>query len=118
MIQAESLLLAGRYADARPAVQQLRQFTNKLVPLAYQTFSGMLAEQADKNDKAAVEFYEAALKLPANEAYTKEYKAFAYSGLARIAARANDRSRAKAYYKKALDTAEYKTTVREAKAYK
>ncbi|WP_254448514.1 tetratricopeptide repeat protein [Spirosoma rhododendri] len=118
MIQAESLLLSGRYADARPAVQQLRQFSNKLVPLAYQTFSGMLAEQADKNDKAATDFYEAALKLPANEAYTKEYKAFAYSGLARIAARANDHARAKAYYKKALDTAEYKTTVREAKAFK
>lgn len=118
MIQAESLLLSGRYADARPAVQQLRQFSNKLVPLAYQTFSGMLAEQADKNDKTAIDFYEAALKLPANDAYTKEYKAFAYSGLARIAARANDRPRAKAYYKKALDTAEYKTTVREAKAFK
>jgi tetratricopeptide (TPR) repeat protein len=118
MIQAESLLLSGRYADARPAVQQLRQFSNKLVPVAYQTFSGMLAEQADRNDKAATDFYEAALKLPTNEAYTKEYRAFAYTGLARIAARANNRALAKSYYKKALDTAEYKMTVREAKAFK
>lgn len=118
MIQAETLLLSGRYTDARPAVQQLRQFTNKLVPLAYQTFSGMLAEQADKNDRAAAECYEAALKLPANDAYTKEYKAFAYAGLARIAARANDRTRARALYKKVLDTAEYKLVIREAKAFK
>ena len=68
---------------------------DKLVPLAVNTFSGMLAEHADKKDKEAAEFYELAIRLPFNEPYTKEYTAFAYAGLARIAARANDRSRAR-----------------------
>ncbi len=118
MSHAEALLLSGRYAEARPYVERLKQMPNKLVPLAFNTFSGMLAEQADKNDKEATEFYEIALKKPANGAYTKEYQAFAYAGLARIAARANNRNRAKLYYKKALAVAEYKSLIREAKAYK
>ncbi|WP_461112513.1 tetratricopeptide repeat protein [Spirosoma jeollabukense] len=118
MTYAEALLLAGRYAEARPFVQRLRQMPNKLVPLAFNTFSGMLMEQADKNDKEAAEFYEIALKQPSDDAYTKEYKAFAYAGLARIAARANDHNRAKMYYKKALAVGEYKSLVKEAKAFK
>ena len=118
MTYAEAILLSGRYVEAQPAVQRLRQMTSKMVPLAYNTFMGMLAEQADKNDREATEFYEIALKQPANEAYTKEYYAFAYAGLARIAARANDRTRAKMYYKKVLSVGEYKSLIREAKAYK
>ena len=118
MINAEALLLAGRYAEARPYVQRLRQMPNKLVPLAVSTFSGMLAEYADKNDKEAAAAYEAALKQPFNDPYTKEYHAFSYAGLARIAARANDRNRAKLYYKKALAVGQYKGLIREAKAYK
>lgn len=118
MTYAESLLLSGRYVEARPYVQRLKQMSNKLVPLAYHTFTGMLAEQVEKDDKEAAEFYETALKYPSNDAYTKEYRAFAYAGLARIAARANDRNKAKAYYKKALSVGEYKSLIREAKAYK
>ncbi|WP_246202326.1 tetratricopeptide repeat protein [Spirosoma agri] len=118
MINAEALLLSGRYAEARPYVQRLKQMSNKLVPLAVNTFEGMLAEYADKDDKEALQFYEAGLKLPFSESYTKEYHAFDYSGIARIAARANDPNRAKMYYKKALAVGEYKSLVREAKAYK
>ena len=115
---AEALLLAGRYVEAQPYVQQLKQMPNKLVPLAYNSFSGMLAEHLDKNDKEAVSFYEIALKQPFNDPYTKEYQAFAYAGLARIAARAKDPNRAKLYYKKALAVAEYKSLIREAKGFK
>ncbi|MBD2757514.1 tetratricopeptide repeat protein [Spirosoma validum] len=118
MSYAEALLLSGKYAEARPQVQRLKQMPNKLVPLAYNTFSGMLAEFADKDDKEATQFYEIALKQPANEGYTKEYHAFAYAGLARVAARANDRNSAKTLYKKALAVGEYKSLIREAKAYK
>jgi tetratricopeptide (TPR) repeat protein len=118
MINVEALLLAGRYADARPYVQRLKQMPNKLVPLAVSTFSGMLAEYADKNDKEAATAYETALKQPFNDPYTKEYHAFAYAGLARIATRANDRNRAKLYYKKALAVGQYKGLIREAKGYK
>lgn len=118
MIHVEALLLAGRYAEARPYVQRLRQMTNKLVPLAVNTFDGMLAEYAEQNDKEAAERYQAALKQKYNDPYTKEYHAFAYAGLARIAARANNRSEARQYYKKALSVAQYKGLIKEAKAYK
>jgi tetratricopeptide (TPR) repeat protein len=118
MTNAEALLLAGRYAEARPYIQRLKQMPNKLVPLSVNTFTGMVAEYADKNDKEAAEAYELALRLPFNDPYTKEYHAFAYAGLARIAARANDRNRAKMYYKKALAVGQYKALIREAKAYK
>jgi tetratricopeptide (TPR) repeat protein len=118
MINAEALLMAGRYAEAKPYVQRLKQMTNKMVPLAVDTFEGMMAEHADKDDKEATNFYEQALTQKFNDPYTKEYHAFAYTGLGRIAARANDRNRAKMYYKKALAVAQYKSIIREAKAYK
>lgn len=118
MANAEALLLAGRYAEARPYVQRLKQMKHKLVPMAVTLFEGMLEEQADKNDKVAAESYQTALRLPFNDPYTKEYHAMAYAGLARIAARANDRSRAKQYYKKAMAVGHYKGLIKEAKAYK
>ncbi len=118
MINAEALLLAGRYAEARPYVQRLKQMNHKLVPTAITAFEGILAELADKDDKAAAGSYQAALKLPYNDPYTKEYHAMAYAGLARIAARVKDPNRAKQYYKKALAVAQYKSIIREAKAYK
>ena len=117
MTNVEALLLAGRYAEARPYVQRLKQMNSKLLPMAIAMFEGMLAEHADKDDKTATESYQAALKLPFNEPYTKEYHAMAYAGLARIAARANDRSRAKTFYKKALSVGRYKGLIKEAKAY-
>lgn len=118
MINAEALLLAGRYAEARPYVQRLKQLRSKLIPLAVSAFEGMLAEHADKDDLAASDLYQAALRHYVNGAYTKEYQAFAYAGLARIATRANDRNRARLHYKKALAIAEYKSVIREAKAFK
>ena len=117
MINVEALLLAGRYADARPQVKRLKQINHKLVPMAVRVFEGVLEEQADKNDKAAAESYRAALTMPFNEPYTKEYHAMAYAGLARIAARANNRNQATQYYKKALAVGRYKGLIKEAKAY-
>lgn len=117
MTNVEALLLAGQYAEARPYVQRLKQMNHKLVPMAVNVFEGMLEEKADKNDKAAAESYQTALRLPFNDPYTKEYHAMAYAGLARIAARANDRNGAKLFYKKALSVGNYKGLVKEAKAY-
>ncbi len=117
MNYTEALLLSGRYNEARPYIQRLKQMPDKLVPLAVNTFSGLLAEMADKKDKEATEFYEAALRLPVNVTYTKEYQAFAYAGLARIASRANNRKKADMYYKKVLSIAQYKSLLREARAY-
>ncbi|GAB3951590.1 hypothetical protein GCM10028805_32030 [Spirosoma harenae] len=118
MSYVESLLLAGRYSEARPYVQRLKTMPHKLVPLAFYTFSGMITEQADKDDKEAAEHYQLALKQPFDKGYTKEYQAFAYAGLARISARSNNRAQAKLYYKKALAVGEYKSLIQEAKSYK
>ena len=117
MLNAEALLLSGRFADAQPYVQRLRQLPNKLVPLAVSTFTGIIAEQDDHDDKAATTAYQAALKLPDNKPYTQEYKAMAWAGLARIAARAGNHDLARQSYKRVLDTAQYKSIIREAKAF-
>lgn len=117
MSHVEALLLAGRYVEARTYLARLRQNPNALVPMAVTTFDGLLNELADRNDKAAADAYQAALKRPFNDPYTKEYHAMAYAGLARIASRANDRTLARQYYKKALALGQYKSLQREAKAY-
>ena len=114
----EALLLAGRYEEGRVALQKLKKMQHKLLPAAIYTFDGIVAERLAKNDSAATMAYQAALKQPVDIAYTQEEHGLAYAGLARIAARANNRNQAKAYYKKALDVAEYKSVIREAKAYK
>ncbi|XWW46164.1 hypothetical protein JYG30_01535 [Fibrella sp. USSR17] len=114
----EALLLAGRYTEGQAALQKLKKMQHKLLPAAIYTFEGMLAERHSKNDSLATSAYQAALKQPVNIAYTQEEHGLAYAGLARIAARANNRTQAKEYYKKALEVAEYKFVVREAKAYK
>jgi tetratricopeptide (TPR) repeat protein len=114
----EALLLAGRYEEGRVALQKLKKMQHKLLPAAIYTFDGIVAERLAKNDSAATLAYQAALKQPVDIAYTQEEHGLAYAGLARIAARANNRNQAKAYYKKALDVAEYKFVIREAKAYK
>ena len=114
----EALLLAGRYADGQVALQKLKKMQHKLLPAAIYTFEGMLAERVAKNDSAAAAAYQLSLKQPVNIAYTTEEHSLAYAGLARIAVRANNRTQAKAYYKKALEIAEYKFVVREAKAFR
>ncbi len=113
----EALLLAGRYEEGQAALQKLKKMQHKLLPAAIYTFEGILAERFTKNDPAAAAAYQAALKQPVNVAYTQEEHGLAYAGLARIAARANNRTQARAYYKKAMEVAEYKFVVREAKAY-
>jgi tetratricopeptide (TPR) repeat protein len=114
----EALLLAGKYTEAETPLKRLKTMQHKLLPAAISTFEGLLAERAEKNDTEAMKFYQAALKQPANLAFTQEEHGLAYAGLARIAARAGNRAQAKAYYKKVLDVAEYKFVIREAKAFR
>lgn len=118
MRYAESLALAGRFDECQAQVQRLKRVNHKFVPMPVRVLEGMLAEKDAKSDRDAVEDYQTALKMPYYDNYTKEYHAFAYAGLARIAARAGDRHQAKSYYKQALDLAEYKSTIQEAKNFK
>ncbi|GAA4401221.1 hypothetical protein GCM10023187_15150 [Nibrella viscosa] len=117
MRHTEALLLAGRYNEAEPHIDQLKKLPLKILPMAVKVFDGLVLEKDAQNDKAAAESYQAAIRMPFDIANTREYLAFAYAGLARIAARAGDRNQAKTYYKKATDIAEYKMIHQEAKAF-
>ncbi len=114
---AESLLLAGRYAEARPAIQRLKQFNHRLLAMPGRVFDGLLLEKSDKNDADAAVAYQSAVRMPFSDPYTKEYMAMAYAGLARLTARTGNRNKAKSYYKKALNYGEYKSLIQEAKSF-
>ena len=118
IMHTEALLLSGRYAEAEKELPALRKRTDGFYPIAWRTFQGILYEKDDRNDALAQREYLAALQIPHDEQYTREYHAMAYAGLARIAHRAGNKAQAKAYYKKCLEKAEYKALIKEAKAYK
>ena len=119
MCYTESVLLQNQFDAARPLLQRLKQLNRpKLLTMPTLVFDGLFAEKETLNDREATAHYQAALKLPYIEAYTKEYHAMAYAGLARIAARANNRSLAKNLYKKAAAIGEYKSLWAEAKAFR
>jgi len=114
---AEALMQAGRYREAQPYIERLRSFPQKFLAMPLKVLEGMTEEKMNNNLKLATEAYQTAVKMPVDKVFTKEFSAHAYSGLARIAAQTGDRNRAKAMYKKALDVAEYKSTILEAKNY-
>lgn len=118
MKNAEALVLSGRYEDARKEVADLRKINSGFYPAAWRTFQGVIEEKGEKNDAVAQKEYLLALKTPHDAQYTKEYHALAYAGLARIAARAGNKSKAKEYYKKCLDKAEYRSVIKEAKDFR
>jgi len=118
MVNTETLLLTGRFDEAAKGMEKLKANTKGFYPIAYNTFQGIIYEKSNKNDSAAQRSYLAALKTPHDDQYTREYYAMSYAGLARIASRAGDKSKAKDYYKKALEKAEYRSIIKEAKAYK
>jgi tetratricopeptide (TPR) repeat protein len=118
MKHIESLLLSGKYDLAEKELVALKKINTGFYPAAWRTFEGIMEEKNAKNDVAAQREYLLALKTPHDAQYTKEYHAMAYAGLARIAARAGDKGKAKDYYKKCLGKAEYRSVIKEAKAFK
>ena len=117
MKHVESLCLGLRFQEAAPLLAKLGKQSSPIFKLATQTFEGFVEEKSLKNDLKASEFYQAALKIPFDDEFTKEYHAFAYAGLARIAARAGNRKKAISYYKKMQDVAEYEFLLKEAKLF-
>jgi len=118
MRNTEALLSSGNYDGAAKHINTLKRYPNGFFPLAMHTFQGIVFEKDAKNDSAAQKEYLLALKTPHDDQYTKEYYAMAYAGLARIANRAGNKAKAKEYYKKVLEKAEYKSVIREAKGFK
>ncbi len=112
----ESLLLTDRPAEATALLPRLKAMNRPFLTVPIRLFEGLLAQT--KNDREAAEHFQAALRSPTVAPYTKEYHAMAYTGLARIALRSNNRSLAKTYYGKALEVADYKSVQAEAKGFR
>ena len=115
MKHTEALLLLGKYDEAQPFIEKLKKRNESFFSLVSHTLEGMYLEKQSRNDQAAQRLYLTAIRQPRDEEYTKEYQAFAYAGLARIAIRAGDKRKATEYYKIVSDLAEYKGTLKEAK---
>ncbi|WP_215237406.1 tetratricopeptide repeat protein [Dyadobacter helix] len=112
----ESLVLAGKYDEAESLMPPLKRLQTGFFPASWHTFQAIILEKRDKNDTAAQREYLAALRLPHDDQYTEEYTPMAYAGLARIAKREGNQSKAKDYYKKCLDRAEYTSLIKEARS--
>lgn len=117
MIHIESAILSGKYLEAEKEVSILKKQTVGFYPISWHVFEGLLNEKKDKNDREAQKEYLAALRIPHDDQYTREYHAMAYAGLARIMDRAGNKPKAREYYKKCMEKAEYVSVKREAKAY-
>lgn len=115
MRYAETLVMLGKYEEAIPKINILHKINSPVYQIAANLFDGLVAEKAKKNDKQALEFYNSVLKNEPDERYTKDYYAMTYLGLGRIAERAGNKKRANEMYNKALDTAENKGVIAEAK---
>ncbi|MCY1367706.1 hypothetical protein D9M69_546510 [compost metagenome] len=113
--QIECLLLNMKYEEAENLNEGLRSNTNAVASLSYHMFDGYLKEHRHKDLLQAKTAYQKALKVKYNDRYTKEYVAFAYLGLARIAAQEGDKPAARNYYKQCLKYAEYLWLITTAK---
>jgi len=118
MKNIEALLLSGSYNTAEKYITTFKKYNTGFFPLASHTFQGLVLEKDEKNDASAQREYLLALKTPHDDQYTKEYYAMSYAGLARIANRAGNKSKAKEYYKKCLEKSEYNSVMKEAKNFK
>ncbi len=105
--QIESLLLNLKYEEAEALNAGLKGNTNTVASLSYHMFDGYLKEHRHRDLTGAKAAYQRALKVKFNDRYTKEYVAFAYLGLARIATQEGDKPSARNYYKQCLKYAEY-----------
>jgi tetratricopeptide (TPR) repeat protein len=118
MTNIEAQLLSGHYDQAKSSLKILQTYKKGFFPVATHTFQAIIQEKEEHNDSGAQKDYLLALQNKADDQYTKEYHAMSYAGLARIAHRAGDTSKARSYYKKCLELAEYGRLKAEAKAYK
>lgn len=108
---AECLVHLGRYYEAQ---QYFAKFKLQLLPVyqtGYYTLQGMIAERLQKNDAKARNYYQKVIgiKKP-DQRYSRDYRALAKAGLARLMAKKTDkasRKAAKALYKEARQHTEY-----------
>lgn len=117
MRHTESLIMSGKFDEAKPLIQDLKKNRDKVYVLAGILFEALVYEKDNKNDRLAAETYLNVIKMQQNNAFTKDYYAMAYAGLARISIRSGNNKRAEDLYKRCLDFAEYKSTMTEARRF-
>ncbi|WP_337044152.1 tetratricopeptide repeat protein [Emticicia sp. 17c] len=115
MRYTEVLVMQGKYDEALHKIPELKKHTSSVYQIAAGLFEAIVTEKSKKNDKIATDLYTNVLKNEPDERYTKDYYAMAYLGLGRIADRAGNKKRADDLYKKALEYAENKGVIAEAK---
>jgi hypothetical protein len=116
VLYTEALLAAGKYEQAMPLVASLHSLNTPFYKLCVNLFEGVLQERYYKNDIQAKAFYEKALTFrKTDNRQSDNYTGLIHSGLARIAVRGGDNSRAKTHYNKALELCKYATVKEEAK---
>lgn len=116
MQRIDFLVALGKYDEANDYIEKLQKQKGIIYQCASTVFKGLIAEKAQKDDRTAEALLLKGVKMPFDERFTKDYQAMAYVGLARIAKRAGEPAKVKQYAKKAIDMAEYKSTIAEAKA--
>ena len=114
----EAVLSTGNYDDAERFSLQLYKSHEKYFVMASSVFYGVINEKRYNKLDTAKAYYNQAINLCNSIQFpNKDYKSFAYAGLARIADRKGDKKSAIAYYKKALEISEYTSIQKEAEAY-
>jgi tetratricopeptide (TPR) repeat protein len=106
----ETLLLSKQYDTAEPYLRKMQQETSaeKFTPIINTVFLGVLEEKKYKNYPLASQYYLKAIENASKFGEIgKQYKAYAYLGLSRIAALQNQGQVARTYRKQAEAIAEY-----------
>ena len=113
-IYLESLIINGKYKEARPLAKGLQQNSNPYSKIYGQLFLGVI-EEKDGNIASAENLYRSTLKLNQDHEMERDHlEAYAYLGLGRIYERKND-PQARKYFKESLDKAYTKALQNEAK---
>ncbi len=108
---AECLVHLGRYYEAQNYFVKFQQFSSPMYQIGQRILQGLMAERLQKDKKSAKKWYAEALKIQGfDQRYSRDFRALAKAGLARIlATKATREARkaAKALYKQARKHTEY-----------
>lgn len=108
---AECLVHLGRYYEAQKYFTKFKLQSLPVYQTGYHTLQGLIAERLQKNDAKAQSHYQKVLDTKKlDQRYSRDYKALAQVGMARIVAKKQDKASlktAKALYKQARKETEY-----------
>lgn len=116
---AECLVHLGRYYEAQNYFSKFQQQTLPIYQIGQEVLQGMIAERQQKNETVAKKHYARALAIKGyDQRYSRDYRALAKAGLARLLAKKGDktsRKNARELYKQARKHTEYEWLKKEIK---